>query len=171
MNNRFASVLHRIRVWQWAGKRLATLGPHFKIVHRFRIQGSHCLPGEEVAWVILVHRGREYILPLPLALLLLFDYLAQNRRFPQSAAQIVAGLRTEEFYLRHGANGKSGVRRTRRFSCSGLKVYVERIRRALERIFNEAGLKLDPASVLRSVPLESNSVGYQLRATVQWIHI
>ena len=40
-------------------------GPHFRILHRFHAPGTDCAPGEEVAGIYLVHRGREYHLRLP----------------------------------------------------------------------------------------------------------
>lgn len=171
MNNRFALLLHRIKVWQAAGKRHSALGPHFKIVHRFREPGARCLPGEEIAWVLLIWGSHEIVLKLPRSLLLLFEYMAQNRRFPQNAAQIVAGLRADPFFTRHGANARTGTKLTRRFSYSGVKEYIKRLRRALQIAFDEAGLKVDPFAVLVSEPTEGNEVRYRLRATVEWIHI
>src|ERR1700678_673412 len=37
---------------------LKSQGPHLRIVHRFREPGTLCAPGEEIAVVYLVHRGR-----------------------------------------------------------------------------------------------------------------
>jgi len=171
MNSRFALLLHRIKVWQTVGKRHAAQGPHFKILHRFREPGARCLPGEEIGWVLLTWGPHEIVLHLPISLLLLFEYMAQNRRFPQSAAQIVAGLRTDPFFVRHGANVRTGARLTRKFSYSGVKEYIKRLRRALQVAFDEAGLRLDPFAVLVSEPTEGNEVRYRLKATVEWIHI
>src|SRR5208337_2766348 len=39
-------------------------GPHFRIVHRFRVPGSDCLPGEEIFAAFFVNRGCEYQLRL-----------------------------------------------------------------------------------------------------------
>lgn len=171
MSNRFAPVLHTVKVWLAGGKRLAALGPHFRVLHRFRQTGANCLPGEEVAWVLLVYRSRQIVLRLPRSLLLLFDYLARNHHFPQSASQIVAGLRTDPFYVKHASNVRTGTKQTRRFSHGAIKEYIKRLRRALQIAFDEAGLKLDPYSVLISEPTEGNEVRYRLRATVEWIHV
>jgi len=171
MRDRLALVLHGVDLRLAELRRLAACGPHFRIVHRFREPGAACLPGEEVAWVLLACRSIEYPLPLPLSLLLLTDYLARNRRLPQSAAQIAAGLRTDPFYVRHGANVRTGARLTRKFSFSSMKEYTKRLRRALKVTFDEAGLKLDPFAVLVSEPTEGNEVRYRLKASVEWIHI
>lgn len=171
MSDQFASVMRKVRLLQAARKRLAARGPHFKIVHRFRATGSgtDCFPGEEVAWIIFVWRDRQVEVRLSLALRILFDYLAQKSR-PQSAAQIVAGLRGDPFYLQHGANVQGSAKLRRRFSYGAIKEYVKRLRRALQVAFDEAGLKLDPFAVLVSEPTESNEVRYRLKATIEWIH-
>lgn len=170
MNGKFAPVFHGVDVCLAESRRLAGRGPHFKIVHRFREAGADCLPGEEVAWILLIYRSHEYVLRLPLSLLLLFDYLARNRRFPQSAAQIVSGLRCDAFYVRHAANAKTGAKRTRKFSHGSIKEYVKRLRRALKAAFREAKLSLDPFAILVSMPTEGNQVCYQLKVSVEWIH-
>lgn len=50
---------------------LHTVGPHFRIVHRFRKPGVPCGPGEEIACVHLMHRSREHVVPLSLTLRIL----------------------------------------------------------------------------------------------------
>jgi hypothetical protein len=138
---------------------LASAGPHFKIIHRSVDPVLECGRGEEVAWALLVHRGREYLLGLSHSILLMFDYLARNRWLPQSARQIVAGMRADSFYAK------------RKFSHASVKEYVKRIRRASEVAFHEAGLKLNPFDVLLSESTESNETRYRLKATIEWIHI
>jgi hypothetical protein len=171
MNDRFALVLNRVDLCLFELQRIVSRGPRIKIVHRFRKAETGCFPGEEVAWVLLIHRCREYCLRLPLSLTLLFDYLARNRRFPQSAAQISSGLRSDPFYVRHAANAETGKKRTRRFSPGSIKEYVKRLRCALRIAFREVGLRLDPFAVLVSVPTEGNQVCYQLKVIVDWVHI
>lgn len=144
-------------------------GPRIRIVHRFQSAGTICKAGEEVWAILLGYRGREVLLALPLALRLLLNYLAETRHIPQSAAQIVAGLRRSAFYAKHGAN--SGAPSTRRFSRSGIKEYVKRIRGALQRAFRDVGLDLDPGDVLISKGTVGNEVQYQLRARVEWTHV
>jgi hypothetical protein len=171
MSNEFTRVVEEVDVVVAEVKELVTAGPHFKIVHRIREDGKECSPGEEIAWALLVYRSREYLLKLSLSLLLLFDYLARNRWLPHSARQIVAGMRADPFYTKHGANVRTDGKQTRKISRSAVKEYIKRIRRALEEAFREAGLKLDPFDVLVSEPTESNDVRYRLKATVEWIHI
>jgi len=143
-------------------------GPMFRILHRCgKTEG--CGPGEEIWAVLLVYRGREFPVPFGLALLLVFDYLARTRHVPQRASQIAAGLRSLEFYKRHGANAK--LEQRRKFSRAAVKEYVKRIRRTLYRTFNEANLPLDAGRVLCSEETEGNEVVYRLRAKVEWAHV
>ncbi len=143
----------------------------FRILHRFHKPGSDCLPGEEIGLIWLVVGSREYSLNFPLALRILFDYLARHRWLPQSSVQIEAGIRRDAFCLRHGANARTSHKQTRRISRSTVKEYVKRIRQALSIAFGEAGLNIDPAQVLTSEPRIGNEVAYRLKATVEWMHL
>lgn len=150
-------------------RELANNGPQFRIVHRFHKPGTDCQAGEEIWTISLIHRRFETRLPLSLALRQIVNYLAETRHVPQSATQIAAGVHRSAFYTRHGMN--SGVRSKRKVSRSAIKEYVKRIRRALGSAFREAGLHLDPKRVLVSKATVGNEIHYQLRATIQWVHI
>jgi hypothetical protein len=57
---------------------LRAAGPHFQIVHRFRMPGSdYCLPGEEIFGIFIVHRSCEYQLRLSLTQHIVFEYFAR----------------------------------------------------------------------------------------------
>ena len=171
MKDKLGPVIQKVDLLLAELREVAGRGPRFRIVHRLREPGADCLPGEEISFILLIHRGREYLLPLSLALRILFDYLARHRRLPQNAVQIVSGMRVDAFYTRHGANAQAGVRQTRRFGRSAVKEYIARLRRALEVTFREAGARPDPFAVLVSEPTEGNEVRYRLRATVEWVHV
>jgi hypothetical protein len=150
---------------------LLQVGPRFRIVHRFREPGTDCAPGEEVAAVYLVCRTGELHLRLSLAVRLLFDYLAQNRRLPQNASQIAAGIRASPFYRQHGRNAGLGAQQARQISRSAIKEYVKRIRKALENTFANAALPMHASRVLVSKETVGNEVHYWLRAQVEWVHV
>ena len=146
-------------------------GPHFRILHRFHAPGSDCAPGEEVAGIYLIHHGREYFVRLPLALRLLFDYLAHHSRLPQSAAQIEAGIRADRFYKQHTNAVMGKGKFIRSIPRSYVRVYIDRLRSALEITLRDAGLAIDVRRVLLSQETVMNEVGYQLKATFEWTHI
>jgi hypothetical protein len=150
---------------------LRSNGPHFRIVHRFHKPGTNCAPGEEIFAVYLVHRGREYPLRLNLALRILFDYLAHHSHLPQSATQIEAGIRASRFYAEHASNVMGHTTFTRSIPRSYVRVYIERLRTALEMAFQEAGLSVDPQTVLLKQETVMNEVGHRLRANFEWVHI
>jgi hypothetical protein len=152
-------------------KELSARGPNFRIVHRFRMPGTDCWPGEEIFAVFLVYRGREYHLRLPLALRILFDYLARHSRVPQSARQIELGVRADDFYRRHAANGTGRRAVTRSMARSFVRQYARRLRLALELAFEGANLRIDSHDVLIEKKTVGNEVGYQLRANVDWVHL
>jgi hypothetical protein len=152
-------------------RQLGSSGPHFRIVHRFREPGRDCAPGEEVAAVFLNQRTLEIVVPLPLTLRLLFDFLARHSHLPQSASQIAGAMHADPFYRNHGACVRTGASLTRKISRSGVKEFIKRIRQALEHTFREANLAVDPRTVVVSEQTVGNEVGYRLKATVEWIHV
>jgi hypothetical protein len=172
MQSEYRSILlHYIDLLFAEIAELRSSGPHFRIYHRFRIPGTDCAPGEEILAVCLVHHGREYHLRLSLALRILFDYMARHSRFPQSASQIEAGVRADRFSARHASAVMERGKPTRSIPRSCVKVYIERLRSALEIAFREAGLLMDPHAVLLSQETVMNEVGYRLKASFEWLHI
>jgi hypothetical protein len=151
-------------------RRLSAADLHFEIWHRFRAPGTECAPGEEVTACSLLERQRYFHLPLSLALRLVFDFLARHRHVPLGASQIAASFRADPFYRKHGCNALNSGALIRRVSISSVRVYIERIRRAMELSFREANLRIDARDVLVSQETVTNEVGYRLRGTFEWVH-
>jgi hypothetical protein len=170
MNARLSSVMEKVDLLLLEVKQLKSARLHFTILHRFRVPGTECAPGEEVAAVYLMYHGHEYPIPLSSALRLLFDFLAKNARLSLNASQIAACFLADEFYNRHGANIASGGELRRRVARSAVRVYVIRIRKALALTFKQAGLQVDPRNVLASENTGMNEVTYRLRGTFDWLH-
>ena len=170
-NDEFLPIIEEVDVLVAEIRALNSGGPHFRILHRFHQPGSDCAPGEEVAGVYLVHRGREFFIRLSLALRLLFDYLARHSRLPQSATQIEAGIRADRFYTQHAASARGRGKTTRNIPRSYVRVYIERLRSALKNVFDEAGLSMDVRGVLLSQATVMNEVGYRLKANSEWTHV
>jgi hypothetical protein len=150
---------------------LRTAGPHFRIVHRFRSPGViGCEIGEEAAAVFLVHRGREYQLRISLSQRLVFDFLARHSRLAQSTRQIEMGLNAE-FYTHHGMNAGGRVPVTRRIPRSSIKEHIRRLHQAFGWAFHEAGVAIDPRSVLIVQHTAGNEVVYRLKSTSTVTHM
>jgi|SRR5947207_11442522 len=144
MNDEFVDVVENVELLLFEIKALRAGHAGFRITHRFHNPGSDCAPGEEAAAVHFMYRGREFYVRLTGILLLLFEYLARHSHLPQTAPQIVAGMRADPFFQRHGANVTSRVPQARKISRSCIKVYVERLRIALGQTFRDAHVTLDP---------------------------
>ncbi len=144
--------------------------PHFTIWHRFRAPGTECGAGEEVAAISLRGRENDVHLPLSLGLRLVFDLLARHRHVPLSAAQISVSFSSEPFYRKHGCNALKDGSLLRRVSRSSVRVYIERIRRALALSFQEAQMQIDPRAVLVSQETVTNEIGYRLHGSFTWVH-
>ena len=171
VKNNLTPVLNIVDLLIAEMNHLRSAGPHFRILHRFRMPGSDCLPGEEVAAVFLVSRGREYQLRLSLAQRLIFNFLARHSRLAQSARQIELGIRADEFYKHHAKNAAGRGAVTRRIPRSSIKVHVTRLRQALDVAFHEAGMSIDPSAVLVGQDTTGNEVCFRLKATCSWSHI
>jgi|ERR1700682_5499247 len=168
LNDRYLPVLREVDLLIAEATSLRATGPRFVIAHRF-FRSDACLPGEEVAFVALLHRSREFVLKISTAEKLLFEALARNRHFPQSATQLEAYMRSDMFFLKHGANAVR-ARLARRISRASIKVHVQRLRKALELALAEAGLHFDAWRVLRTEHA-SGPLGYRLEGTFEWRHL
>ena len=164
-------VLNKVALLVAEIAHLRRAGPHFRIVHRFRLPGSDCLAGEEIFGAFLASRGCEYQLRLSLAQRLIFDYCARHCRLAQSARQIELGMRADPFCKFHAKNANGRTALTRRIPRSSIKEHIRRLHQALGIAFHEAGMGIDPRSVLIVQDTVGNEVGYKLKATCSWTHI
>lgn len=170
--NSMSPVLNKVDLLVAEIAHLRTAGPHFRIVHRFRMPGiTGCLAGEEIAAVFLVNRGFEYQLRLSLAQRILFDFLARHSRLAQSARQIELGIRADDFYTLHAKNANRRTVLSRRIPRSSIKEHMRRLLQALGWAFQEAGIGMDPQKVLIAEDTAGNEVGYKLKATCSWTHV
>jgi hypothetical protein len=152
-------------------KLLKSIGPHFRIGHRFHVADTLCTAGEEIEAVYIVSRRRQYQLRIPLSLRLLVDFLGHHTHMAQSAAQIQAAMAVDPFYVRHGANATPRNAHLRRsLTRSSIRVYIARLRRALGQVFTTAGLSLNPCEVVLSQRTVSNETGYRIRGSFEWVH-
>jgi hypothetical protein len=108
-------------------------------------------------------------MPLSLALRLLFDYLGNHRHLPQNATQIAAGIRTAAFYRNHGMN--AGLPSRRKISRTAVKVYIKRIRKAIDIVLEKRAPRFEASRLLVSVKTMGNEVQYRLFAPVEWKHV
>jgi hypothetical protein len=60
---------------------------------------------------------------------------------------------------------------TPRIRRAYMRVYVDRLRRALEKAFDEARLVVDPGEVLVAEETATNEVTYRLHGTVDWLPV
>jgi hypothetical protein len=171
VKNSLSPVLNKVDLLIAEIRHLRSAGPHFRIVHRFRMPGSDCLPGEEAAAVFLQNRGHEYQLRLSLAQRLLFDFLARHSRLAQSARQIELGIRADGFCQHHAKNANGRTVLIRRIPRSAVRVHIQRIHRALSFAFQEAGIGIDPRKVLIAQNTAGNETLYRLKSICSWTHI
>jgi hypothetical protein len=171
MRNELEPIIRAVRLLSAERTALSKSGPRFLIIHRFWQPGTICTPGEAIAEIRLLYRGRKIAVPLSVRLLLLFDYLARHRHFGQNAAQVAAGLTVDPFTLQHGAHAVAKSTSKRRISRTAIKQQIMRLRNGIRRALGNAGLTLDVRKILMSETTASNEVCYRLRISAEWEHL
>ena len=73
--------------------------------------------------------------------------------------------------MRHDASTPIDSKRIVSLQPLSIKVFVQRIRKAMESTFDEAGLRIDPSLVLRSETTDTRLTLYRLAAFREWIHL
>lgn len=141
----------------------------FRVVHRWHITGTACVPGEEVLAIFLVFREHEYQLRLSPTLLLIADYLLRTARYAQTASQISSGIGANGFYVEHGKYG--GRKRPSRVPRSAVKEYIRRLQKAIGIALTEANLCFDPKEILVVEDSVSNHVLYRWMASIDLVHL
>jgi len=169
VNDKLAPVAEAIDLVLTEAREIRTIGPHFRIIHRFRAPRTECWPGEEVIAIFLVYRGHEYQLSLSPAPLLIADYLLRHSRFAQTASQIASGIRSDGFYAEHGRN--AGRQRIKRIPRSAVREYIRRLHQALAMAASKAGLSIDPENILVVEQSVSNHAIYRWRGVVEIAHL
>ena len=176
MGDRLALIVEEIDFLLAERRELAAQGPIFRIVHKTRgvwagtPRRAPCLRGEELLGMSLMYRGREYQMPLSPAEASLFDFLGRFR-MGQTASQIERGIRGDAFCMAQHLRARRLKRRNAQFHRTTIRAYVKRIRLALARVFNDAGLHLDPMRVMVSQSTVGNELAYSIRARIQWLHV
>ena len=152
-------------------RQLRTEGPHFIVVHSGHESGAiGCLPGETIEQISLGHRSLEFPFRLTLMPLLVLDCLCRYRRTMLTAARIEEIMHTDPFYVRYGTRQRRQPKDIGRPNRASVKVYVQRIREHMEKIFGDADLRIDPRNVLIADSTDSNTVAYRLKASVEFVH-
>ena len=159
-NYRFAPILEEIEFLIAERNQIACSGPHLVIQYKSDKEGRR-----DIVSVRLIHHSRSFQIKLSFLGRIFVDFLAQRRHVPQTAAEIEAGI--DGLYAKDTTHPRGSRRRhliTRRMA----KVYVQRLRSALGRTFQDAGLRTNPYRIVLSERSETNMALYRLRCTAEW---
>ena len=172
MNNsrNLAHIVEEIDYLRAERGMLLNQGPQFLVLHGFHKPGSVCLPGETVERAFLLRDGKRYPVDLSPSGLIVFDCLCKHRLKPLTATRIAALLSSDPFYVRYGANLGPNRPPVIIPGRSSIKVYLQRIREQMAKVFLLAGVEIDPSTVLSKESTEKNSVFFILRASATCEH-
>jgi hypothetical protein len=101
--------------------------------------------------------------------LLLMDCLCRYR-LPLSAQRVEQIMNTDRFYIHYAANQIGYDQTIAKPDSRTVRVYVSRIRKRMDTVFQEHRLRLDPLQILTSESTDSNVTVYHLKATVEIVH-
>ena len=150
-------------------RNLRARGVHLIVTHLDHVPNTPCFAGEVIGSISL--GGQPMPAPFGLAhmSLLLMDCLCRYR-MPLSAAHIEEIMNTDPFYVEYATTriGRGQViakpdRRT-------VRVYVPRIWKRMERVFQNYKIPLDPRKILTAETTDTNVVVYRLKATSEVVH-
>lgn len=142
----------------------------FTIFHDYTETPGECYPGEEVVAVIVVIRGRKFWIPWSPGHLIFVDFLARHRWIAQDASRIAAKMQLDPFVTQHASNAPGSCVRTAPTSRTAVRKKIQRIRRLLQKVFDDEGLDLKASDIIRSEETSTRSVRYRLHANVTWVH-
>ena len=142
-----SSILREVEIMLSERRALAISGPTFKIITR----------NLDIVAVSLMYLGNEFPLNLSVIGRTIFDFLARHRFIAQSAMEI--------------SNGLSREHKARVVGRHSVKMYVLRIRSAIERALADAHLNIDAANILLAETTERNMKLYRLKAKIEWHNI
>jgi hypothetical protein len=150
-------------------RHLRARGVHLIVEHLDHVPGTVCAPGEMIGNIAVggLHE------PVPLGLshmsLLLVDCLCRNR-LPLSAQRIEQIMNTDPFYIHYAANRIGYDQTIGKPDGRTVRVYVSRIRKRMDTVFQELGVRIDPLQILTSEATDSNVIVYRIKATVEIVH-
>ena len=144
--------------------------PKLIIIHSHSESLDGCLPGEEASAAILCHRGKRLWIPFGPTHLLLFDFLARNRRIALDAWQIAARMQEDPFIRQHATNAPGCHERPARTSRTAVRQQIRRMRDVLAQLIKEEGLDLDAWEIIRSEETSTRVVKYRITIDVVWEH-
>lgn len=145
-------------------------GVHFIVTHLDHAPRTLCAPGETIGSISL--GGRPDPIPFGFAhtSLLLMDCL-RRYHMPLSAIRIEEIMNTDPFYVDYANNRIGHNQVIARPDRRTVRVYVPRIWKQMERVFQHYRIPLDPRKILIAETTDTNVVVYRLKATSEVVHV
>lgn len=172
MNNQrhFAQLVEEVDFRLAHRRHLRERGVHLLVTHSHHIPGTLCMSGELIEDIAISWQTQPRSLGLSHVSLLLMDCLCRYR-LPMTALRIEQIMNTDLFYVYYASNWIGRNQSTARPDRKSVRVYVPRIWSRMKKIFRDTELNIDPEEVLLSKTTDSNVVAYQLKATVEIVHV
>jgi hypothetical protein len=150
-------------------RHLRSRGVHLIVKHFDHVPGTVCAPGEMIGDISLGGLNEPVPLGFSHMSLLLMDCLCRYR-LPLSAQRVEQIMNTDRFYIHYAANQIGYDQTIAKPDSRTVRVYVSRIRKRMDTVFQEHRLRLDPLQILTSESTDSNVTVYHLKATVEIVH-
>jgi hypothetical protein len=166
----FAELVQELDVALAERRDLRQRGVHLIVTHLDHVPGTVCSAGETIGDIAL----GGFPEPIPLGLSHISHFLLDcfcRYRMPLTASRVEEIMSTDPFYTNYAANRLGHNEAIARPDRNTIRVYIWRIRRQLDKVFQQLGLSLDPETILISEVTDTNVFVYRLKATVEFLHI
>jgi len=172
MNNQqqFAQLVEEVDFRLAHRRYLRERGVHLIVTHSRHIPGTLCAPGEMIEDITIGGQTPPRSLGLSHMSLLLVDCLCRYR-LPLTGRRIEQIMNSDPFYAHYASNRTGRNQSIARPDRKSVRVYVPRIWKQMEKVCRDIGLNINPKEVLLCKATESNIVVYQLKVTVEIVHV
>ena len=169
-NQTFAQLVQELDVALAERRHLRQRGVHLIVTHLYHLHGTVCAAGERVGDIAIGGFPKPVSLGLTHMSQVLVDCFCRYH-MPLSALRIEEIMNTDPFYINYATNRIGHNQVVSRPDRNSTRVYIGRIHKRMETVFRRLGLRLDPEQILTSETADSNVCIYQLRASVEFVHI
>jgi hypothetical protein len=166
----FAQLIEELDFRLAQRRHLRQRGMHLIVTHSCHMPGTLCASGEMIEDIAIGGQPQPRSLGLSHMSLLLIDCLCRHRA-PLTALRIEQIMNTDPFCVHYAANRIGRNQCVAKPDRKSVRVYVPRIWRQMEKVFRDIELNIDPEEVLLSKTTDSNVVVYQLKATLEIVHV
>lgn len=152
-------------------EQVAQMTPRLLLIYGNHVTSNGSQPRETVEQCCLLVGLETYPLRLSYSALMIMEILARKKSLLLTARQIERIMAADPLCLNVGANTSPFPKRTAALTRRSIKVYIQRIREQLRKVFRRVGLTMRSDDVLVSEATDlANVVAYRIAIPCEFEH-